>query len=57
MWGDKGLFMTVLDYEYSRHVGYALSASEGAPQSKLLKLYAVLVVLATAIGAGLAFAF
>jgi hypothetical protein len=48
--------MNALDYEYGRRVGYALSFAHGREQSKLLKLYAVLAVLAMVIGAVLGFA-
>jgi hypothetical protein len=48
--------MNVLDYEYDRRVGFALSFADSKGQTKLLKLYAVMAVLAMVTGIALGFA-
>jgi len=48
--------MAVIDHEYTRRVGFALSFAQGREQSKLLKLYTVLAVFAVAMGIALGLA-
>jgi len=43
--------MTVIDHEYARRAGFALALSESLTHSKFWSLYAVMAILAVAMGA------